>query len=81
MKKLLSLVLALMMVFGMVSFAQAEDVIKIGVILPLTGGSARLGELQLGGVKYAVAAMAAQCAVAWTVACLIYQIGRLIIGG
>ena len=54
MKKLLSLVLALMMVFGMVSFAHAEDIIKIGVILPLTGGSARLGELQLGGIKYAV---------------------------
>lgn len=36
---------------------------------------------ELGGAKYAVAAMAAQCAVAWIVACLVYQIGRLFIGG
>ena len=36
---------------------------------------------ELGGLKYAVAAMAAQCGVAWVVACLIYQVGRLIIGG
>ena len=36
---------------------------------------------ELGGLKYAVAAMAAQCGVAWIVACLIYQVGRLIIGG
>ena len=32
----------------------AADPIKIGVIMPLTGGSARLGELELGGIKYAV---------------------------
>ena len=36
---------------------------------------------ELGGAKYAVAAMAAQCGVAWIVACLVYQIGRLFIGG
>lgn len=36
---------------------------------------------ELGGAKYAVAAMAAQCAVAWIIACLVYQIGRLFIGG
>ena len=36
---------------------------------------------ELGGMKYAVAAMAAQCGVAWFVACLVYQIGRLFIGG
>lgn len=36
---------------------------------------------ELGGIKYAVAAMAAQCGVAWFVACLVYQIGRLFIGG
>ena len=36
---------------------------------------------ELGGMKYAVAAMAAQCGVAWLVACMVYQIGRLFIGG
>lgn len=36
---------------------------------------------ELGGLRYAVAAMAAQCGVAWIVACLVYQVGRLVIGG
>lgn len=30
------------------------DPVKIGVIMPLTGSSARMGELELGGIQYAV---------------------------
>ena len=36
---------------------------------------------ELGKTRYAVAAMAAQCCVAWVVAFAVYQVGRLIIGG
>ncbi len=36
---------------------------------------------ELGGMKYAAAAMIAQCGVAWIAAFAVYQIGRLIVGG
>lgn len=51
MKKILSLVLALAMLCAMSVPALAEDTVKIGVVLPMSGGSARNGEMQLEGMK------------------------------
>ena len=56
-KKLLSALLASFCVFGtsamLTSAAHAEEVIKVGVFLPLTGDNAAGGELELRGVKLA----------------------------
>lgn len=56
-KKLLSALLASFCVFGtsamLTSAAHAEEVIKVGVFLPLTGDNAAGGELELRGIKLA----------------------------
>lgn len=55
MKKILTTVLVLVLILGMCVYAHAEvTTVKIGVIEPLTGGSARNGEMQMGGINYAV---------------------------
>ena len=64
MKKFLAIILALAMVFSLVACGSktdapaddgaaeaAGDVYKIGVVLPMSGGSARMGELQYEGFK------------------------------
>ena len=53
MKKLVSVVLALMLVMSFVLPAVAEDVIKIGVIGPLTGGAAIYGNAVANAAKIA----------------------------
>lgn len=52
--KFVALILSLVLGLALIGCTKKTAVVKIGVILPLTGSSARLGELQLGGVKYAV---------------------------
>lgn len=56
-KKILTALLASVCVFGamatMTSVTSAEEVIKVGVFLPLTGDNAAGGELELRGIKLA----------------------------
>lgn len=53
MKKLIALVLVLCMLFSFAAIAETSDeVVKIGCILPLTGGSAYIGQLEQEGVDY-----------------------------
>ena len=69
--------------------AEASTVTLISLWFAAGALVALLASLTGGGVPFqvflflavSVAAMAAQCGVAWVVACLIYQVGRLIIGG
>ncbi len=53
MKKTFAMILALVMVLSMGSFAMAEDAIKIGLIGPLTGGYAQYGLAVEYGAKIA----------------------------
>lgn len=53
-KKILTALLASVCVFGATAtMASAEEVIKVGVFLPLTGDNAAGGELELRGIKLA----------------------------
>lgn len=52
MKKLVTLILALLLVLSAFTGALAdENVVKIGVLLPFSGGSAATGELQMRGIQ------------------------------
>ena len=53
MKKMVSIVLALMLAMSLVLPAVAEDAIKIGVIGPLTGGAAIYGNAVANAAKIA----------------------------
>lgn len=54
MKKTLAILLSLVMVFALTSFAGAEDVIKMGSIQDLTGSASESGVANAWGVEYAV---------------------------
>ena len=53
MKSVKKLVMAFCLVLVMAGMALAADTIKIGVYLPITGGNAIGGQLELDGVKLA----------------------------